>query len=93
MELNYQSTRLVQKIKLQRYTPAGAINPVAKAEIYSIHIENLLRCENNIGLRAFYSINNSTGIPLGEGPVLISGTSQNANTINANGLNFVNPTY
>jgi RHS repeat-associated protein len=76
------------------YTPTGATTPVPNAEIYSTHIENLLRAENNIALRAFYSIGqNAAGVTIGEGQVLTPGTRQNANTITANGLNLINPIY
>jgi RHS repeat-associated protein len=61
------------------YTPTGATNPVANAEKYATHIENLLRAENRLNLRAFYSVDNSTGVPRGEGQVLIPGTRTNAN--------------
>lgn len=61
------------------YTPTGATKPVFNAEKYSTHIENLLRAENGINLRAFYSIDNTTGVPRGEGQVLIPGTTTNAN--------------
>uniref|UniRef100_UPI001C47D49C M91 family zinc metallopeptidase n=1 Tax=Hydrotalea lipotrueae TaxID=2803817 RepID=UPI001C47D49C len=76
------------------YTPTGATDPVRMAEIYSTHVENLLRAENNINLRAFYSLyTNPVGVTIGEGQVLILGTRQNANTITANGINLVNPIY
>jgi RHS repeat-associated protein len=60
------------------YVPTGG-NAVPKAEIYATHMENLIRAENNVNLRAFYSIDNTTGIPKGEGNVLIPGTRINAN--------------
>jgi RHS repeat-associated protein len=61
------------------YTTSGGID-IPKAEIYSTHIENLLRAENGINLRAFYSIGqNAEGAPVGEGAVLIPGTRTNAN--------------
>ena len=79
------------------YTPTGGTSPkddIPRAEIFSTHIENLLRAENNISLRAFYSIcQNAEGVTIGEGQVLTPGTRQNANTITANGLNLVNPIY
>jgi len=67
------------------YIPTGATDPVRKAEIFSTHIENLIRAENGVNLRAFYSIDNSTGTPRGEGAILIPGTRTNANypTINS----------
>jgi len=62
------------------YTPTGATTPVPKGEIYSTHIENLLRAENGINLRAFYSVStNAAGVTIGEGNVLIPGTTTNAN--------------
>ena len=61
------------------YTTSGGVN-IPKAEMYSTHIENLLRAENGINLRAFYSIGqNAAGAPVGEGRVLIPGTRTNAN--------------
>jgi RHS repeat-associated protein len=76
------------------YIPTGATTAVPRAELFSTHIENLLRAEHGINLRAFYSIGrNAAGAIIGEGPVLIPGTQQNANTITANGLNLVNPIY
>ncbi|MBX6361824.1 MAG: hypothetical protein IRZ03_17310 [Acidobacterium ailaaui] len=60
------------------YTTSNDIN-IPNAEKYSTHVENLLRAENGVKLRAYYSIDNSTGVPRGEGPVLIPGTSTNAN--------------
>ncbi len=57
------------------YTPAGATSSVANAEIFSTHIENLLRAENGINLRAFYGLNFSSGTAKGEGQILIGGTS------------------
>jgi RHS repeat-associated protein len=66
------------------YTTSGGVN-IPKAEIYSTHVENMLRAENGINLRAFYSIGqNAAGAPIGEGPVLAPGTRTNANypTIN-----------
>ncbi len=76
------------------YTPTGSTLPVPKAEIYSTHIENLIRAENRIKLRAFYSLGeNQAGTRIGEGRILMPGTRQNANTITANGLNLVNPIY
>jgi RHS repeat-associated protein len=61
------------------YTPTGATSAVLNAEIYSTHIENLIRAENNINLRAFYSVDQSTGTPRGQGVVLLPGTRINAN--------------
>lgn len=61
------------------YTPTGATSPVPNAEKFSTHIENLIRAENGIKLRAFYSLDNSTGTPRGEGAVLRPGTRTNAN--------------
>jgi hypothetical protein len=61
------------------YTTSGGIK-IPNAEKYSTHIENLLRAENGINLRAFYSIGQSaSGARIGEGPVLIPGTRTNAN--------------
>ncbi len=61
------------------YTTSGGIN-IPKAEMYSTHVENMLRAENGINLRAFYSIGqNAAGMPVGEGPVLVPGTRTNAN--------------
>ncbi len=61
------------------YTTSGGID-IPKAEMYSTHIENLLRAENGINLRSFYSIGqNAAGAPVGEGSVLIPGTKTNAN--------------
>jgi RHS repeat-associated protein len=56
------------------YTPTGATTAVPNAEIFATHIENLLRAENGIRLRAFYSVDYSTGTPRGEGSIL-TGTS------------------
>lgn len=78
----------------QRYVPTGATSPIRMAEMYSTHIENLLRAENNVNLGTFYNLfTNSAGITIGEGQVLIPGTRQNANTITANGSSPVNPIY
>jgi hypothetical protein len=61
------------------YTTSGG-DQIPMAEKYSTHIENLLRSENNVNLRAYYSIGLSqTGNLIGEGPVLIPGTRVNAN--------------
>jgi len=61
------------------YTTSGGID-IPKAEIYSTHIENLLRAENGVNLRAFYSIGqNAEGVRIGEGAVLTPGTRTNAN--------------
>ena len=79
------------------YLPTGESDAnkfIRNAEIYSTHVENLLRAENNINLRAFYGLyTNPAGVTIGEGQVLIPGTRQNANTITANSLNLVNPIY
>ena len=79
------------------YLPTGESNSnnfIRKAEIYSTHVENLLRAENNLNLRVWYGLyTDPTGVTIGEGQVLIPGTRQNANTITANGLNVVNPVY
>ncbi len=76
------------------YTPTGAVTSVARAEIFSTHIENLIRAEHGVNLRAFYSLStNSTGVTIGEGQILASGTRQNINTITANGLTLVTPIY
>ena len=76
------------------YTPTGALGAVPRAELFSTHIENLLRAENKFNLRAFYSLGqNAAGTIIGEGRILMPGTRQNANTITANGLNLINPTY
>ena len=76
------------------YTPNGLTTPIPNAEIFSTHIENLLRAENGINLRAFYNLNqDSFGNTIGEGQILMPGTRQNANTINANGVSLTNPTY
>ena len=76
------------------YTPTGATRPVPRAELFSSHIENLIRAENKFSLRAFYSLGqNAAGAIIGEGRILIPGTRQNANTITANGFNLINPTY
>lgn len=71
----------------------GRCESCSECRKISTHIENLLRAENGINLRAYYGVNNSTGTPTGEGSVLIPGTSQNANTITANGLNLIKPVY
>jgi RHS repeat-associated protein len=60
------------------YTPTGATEPVTNAEKYATHIENLLRAENGLKLRAFYSVDNSTGTPRGEGQILAPGTTQSS---------------
>jgi len=61
------------------YTTSGGY-AVPNAEKFSTHFENLLRAENNVNLRAFYSIGqNAQGAPIGEGPVLLPGTRVNAN--------------
>ena len=76
------------------YTPNSLTTPVPNAEIFSTHIENLLRAENGVNLRAFYNLNqDSFGNTIGEGQILMPGTRQNANTINANGVSLTNPTY
>lgn len=40
------------------YIPTGRTKPVYWAEIYSTHIENLVRAENGLPLREFYGIIN-----------------------------------
>lgn len=62
------------------YMPTGGTQPVRNAEMYSTHVENLLRAENNLPLRAYYGFyQNANGINVGEGPVLNPGTRTNAN--------------
>jgi RHS repeat-associated protein len=46
------------------------------AEKYSMHVENMLRAENGLPLRAFYGADYSSGSAVGKGQALIPGTSQ-----------------
>ena len=39
--------------------PNGAAQAIPNAELYSTHIENLIRAENNVPLRAFYGVDAS----------------------------------
>ena len=70
------------------YTTYGGVN-IPKAEMYSTHVENMLRAENGINLRAFYSIGqNAAGTAIGEGPVIVPGNRTNANYPTINNLVF-----
>lgn len=54
---------------------------IPNAERYSTHWENLLRSENNLPLRQYYGVDNTTGSPIGRGDILIPGTRYNANYV------------
>jgi RHS repeat-associated protein len=71
------------------YTPTGGTQPVANAEIYASQVENQLRAENGINLRAFYSVyQDASGTNIGEGPIPASNPTQNTDLFG--GLKFSN---
>lgn len=76
-------------------SPTGSIITKPKAELYSTHIENLIRAENHLPLRVNFMqqiINDpTTGLPFGL--IITPGTRTNANTFTANGITYTNPTY
>jgi len=57
----------------------GGVTGAAKAEMFATHIENMLRAENQIPLRTHYGINNSSGSPVYEGPLVYPGTRASTN--------------
>jgi hypothetical protein len=63
------------------YTPEGANRPVFNAEKYSTHIENLIRAENGLPLRAFYGYSTDGSSKVGHeaGRIIKAGTTTNVN--------------
>jgi hypothetical protein len=61
------------------YAPWPGVTGAAKAEMFATHVENMLRAENQIPLRTHYGINNSSGSPVYEGPLVYPGTRASTN--------------